>query len=237
MKKRGKERAGKKAVSKSRSVSKSKGTHFDNNVFLIISAILLSVLLFSLGFIKVSNTITGHQVSTRSGGVTATTICIDRPFICFVTGDPFSNPEKIDPFLKNVVLGNIGVWIIHIMVWMILFFSFYYVFKNFLFIVGKSTLISLFVAFGLAVIAANLGVITSIVGGLAALLAIFGAASVFVAMGVAFVFFVWMTLVGNKIRLLRAKQIRTAIESGGEKAAGTVSSLLKMGKELQKGGI
>jgi hypothetical protein len=119
------------------------------------------------------------------------------------------------------------------MVWLILFFSFYYIFANFVFVITGHKFVAWVVSFAVAVIGANLGIVTTIVGWMAAGGAIFGAASVFVAMGVAFVFFIIMTVVGNHLKVVIAKRMAKEIKGGGIITGATISALKEMAKELR----
>jgi hypothetical protein len=161
--------------------------------------------------------------------------------VCFTIGDPVrdaeANPtsQSNSLFANNVALGGTwGLWAIHISIWMIIFMGFFYVFKGFVFTNKKLWFVPLITSFGLAIVAANLGVISGIIGVMASVLSGLGAAAIFVAMGMGFVFFIIVVWFGGLFKVRAAKKMANAIKNGGTKMAATITALGEAGKAYRK---
>jgi len=180
--------------------------------------------------------ITTRQVED---GETGTELQIPEPaqkVFMIVLGKDYSNLKGVAGQLGEGPLGNVaGPIIIYIMVWLILFFSFSYVFGTFLFKDEKYRAVPWFVGFGMAVIAANFGIITRIIAWMAAGLSVFGSFSVFAAMGVAFVAFFLVTFFNSLFKIRQAKQEARSAKAGGIKAAAGISVAKEMAKAAAEG--
>jgi len=138
----------------------------------------------------------------------------------------FGDPAGGFGSFAGAPLGTAGVIIIHIMIWLILFVAFSDIFGTFMPFTNKY--VPWIVGFGMAVVVANFGFIPTLIGWMAAITAGFGAAAVFVSMGIAFVFFVLATFFGNKLKIAILKsKIEVASKVGSAKTAGAIEGLGK----------
>ncbi len=177
----------------------------------IIVLILISIFLINL----VNAALTPEQE-----GLIAS--LLDNPIVKILAGDP---AESLSSF-AGAPLGKTGAVIIHIMVWLILFVAFSDIFGSFMPFTNK--FVPWVIGFGMAVIVANFGTIPTIIGWMAAITAGLGAASVFVSMGIAFVFFAIATFFGNKLKVTILKQkIEITGKVGAEKTAAGIEGMAK----------
>lgn len=194
-------------------------------VAIIVAVFILSVL--ALNLIHVENTdITGYAMSDATVESTAATV------IYFIMGDPMGSAEKQDRFetFLDAPLGKTGIVIIHIMVWLILFVAFSDIFGTFLPFGKKYPIIPWAIGFGMAVIVANFGFISTLVAWMAAITGGFGAFSVFASMIIAFITFFLITFFHNKLKVFQAKKEASAAKAGAIQAAEGVKVAKKMAK-------
>ena len=144
----------------------------------------------------------------------------DSTVVRIVFGDPAGGFESF----SGAPLGKVGVIIIHIMIWLILFVAFSDIFGTFMPFTNRY--VPWFVGFGMAVIVANFGFIPTIIGWMAAVTAAVGAGAIFLSMLIAFGFFVLVTWLGNtlKAKILGSK-IKMVGEIGSKKTASAIKGL------------
>lgn len=175
----------------------------------IINFVILTLLLSALIIPLVNAALTPQQEEQIIN-------VLDSWPIKIVAGDPAGS---FNAFL-GAPLGKTGAIIIHIMIWLILFVAFSDIFGTFLPLTNKY--VPWAIGFGMAVIVANFGIIPAIIAWMAAITATLGAASVFVAMLIAFGGFVVVTFFGARLKtqILKSKISITAKVGAAKTAAG-----------------
>lgn len=220
MKKRGKKK-----------IKHSKKKIFFNKKLFVIAIIAFFVFAFLLSFVNVQRTsITGAALTTKQEE--SLIKFVENPVVKITLGDPI---DSMDAFPEGIPLGEFGIIIIYIMVWLILFVAFGDIFGTFMPFTHK--FVAWFLGFGMAVITANFGVITKVIAWGATITSVFGAFSIFVAMIIAFVFFIIVTVAGGKLRTKILKERwKLASEAGGARAAIAIKNLAEIQKSLEKAG-
>jgi len=182
---------------------------------------LIVFVLFSILLVSFLSFVVSAQDEVESQIKEFLELPVIKQIIMIVFGNPIRSIEATFESFAGAPLGDVGVIIIHLMIWLILFVAFSDIFGTFLPFTNKY--VPWFVGFGMAVIVANFGFIPKLIGWGAAITAGFGAAAIFVAMFVAFAGFVAVTFFGNwlKVRILKTK-INLAGQVGAAKSAAGV---------------